>query len=376
MNEKEIAELRRRLKPEKSSITHIRGCYVNESGEIVSEFDQSLGLMTQEESEHFLSLLRRTLSGTLGKNLMDIPFTTRQVAEGAEHKLLMDLRASALQDEEAVQTFFRLVRESLTLEGNYLILLVCDAYDVPYRAQDGEEQENASEEIYRYLLCSICPMKMTKPALSYYIRENEFHTRKIDWLVSPPQIGFLFPAFDERSTNIYNSLYYSRDAADIHSELVEALFRTEPPMPAATQKETFQSLLSQSLEEECSLEVVDSVQQHLLGMMELHKESHETEPLVISKGTVRQVLNACGVSPEHAEAFEATYDDEFGAETDLSPRNLVDTRRMELRTADVTIQVNADRSDLVQTRMIDGAKYIMIRVEDSLEVNGVPVQIS
>ena len=126
MNEKEIAELRRRFKPEKSNITHIRGCYVNESGEMVSQFDQSIGLMTQDESEHFLSILKRALSGTLGKNLMDIVFSTKQVIQGEEHKLLMALRNSALQDEEAVQAFFQRVRQSLTLEGNYLILLAHD----------------------------------------------------------------------------------------------------------------------------------------------------------------------------------------------------------------------------------------------------------
>ena len=147
MNEKEVGELRRRLRPEKNSITHIRGCYVNEMGESVAQFDQSLALMTQEETETLLALLRRTLSGTLGKNLLDLSFETRQVVEGEEHRRLMRLRDTALKDEEAVEEFFQLVRQSLTLEGNYLILLVYDRYDVPYRAKDGERQEDAAAEV-------------------------------------------------------------------------------------------------------------------------------------------------------------------------------------------------------------------------------------
>ena len=236
MNEKEVGELRRRLRPEKNSITHIRGCYVNEMGESVAQFDQSLALMTQEETETLLALLRRTLSGTLGKNLLDLSFETRQVVEGEEHRRLMRLRDTALKDEEAVEEFFQLVRQSLTLEGNYLILLVYDRYDVPYRAKDGERQEDAAAEVYSYLLCSICPVKQTKPALSYHVRENEFHNRRADWLVSPPELGFLFPAFDDRSTNLYNALYYTRDSGENHPELVEAVFRREAPMPAAAQK--------------------------------------------------------------------------------------------------------------------------------------------
>ena len=179
MNEKEVGELRRRLRPEKNSITHIRGCYVNEMGESVAQFDQSLALMTQEETETLLALLRRTLSGTLGKNLLDLSFETRQGGEGEEHRRLMRLRDTALKDEEAVEEFFQLVRQSPTLEGNYLILLVYDRYDVPYRAKDGERQEDAAAEVYSYLLCSICPVKQTKPALSYHVRENEFHNRPL-----------------------------------------------------------------------------------------------------------------------------------------------------------------------------------------------------
>ena len=247
MNEKEISEIRRRFRPDRSGISHIRGCYVNENREIVSQFDQSLGLMSQEESEKLLAILRRTLSGTLGKNLADITFSTQQVVDSEEHRLLMALRGSSLADEEAVQALFQRVISSLTLEGNYLILLAHDTYDVPYRAKDGERMDDASDQVFSYILCSICPVKLTKPALSYFVYENAFHDLKADWVVSPPEAGFLFPAFDERTTNLYNALYYSRDIGENHPELIDALFRTPPPMPAAVQKETFESLLGETL---------------------------------------------------------------------------------------------------------------------------------
>ena len=131
MNEKEVGELRRRFRPEQNGITHIRGCYVNENREIVSQFNQPLGLMNQEESEMILGIIRRTLSGTLGKNLMDIEFATQQVVDGEEHKLLMTLKNSSLGDEEAVQAFFRRVIDSVDVEGNYIVILARDSYDVP-----------------------------------------------------------------------------------------------------------------------------------------------------------------------------------------------------------------------------------------------------
>nr|WP_317324149.1 DUF4317 domain-containing protein [uncultured Flavonifractor sp.] len=375
MNEKEVGELRRRFKADKCAITHVRGCYVNEKREIVSQFDQSLALMGEEESDKLLSILRRTLSGGIDRNLIDVSFATSQVAEGEEHKLLMALRDSALQDEEAVQAFFQKAIGSLDLEGSYLILLAHDRYDVPYRAKDGETQKDASQEVYSYILCSVCPVKQTKPALSFYVRENRFYNRQVDWLVSPPEVGFLFPAFDDRSTNLYDALYYNRDVGENHPDFAQAVFSSPIPMPAETQKATFQAILGETLEEECSYEVVQAVHDQLRELVEEHKENKEEEPLMVSKGAVKCVLLSCGVSESHVSAFDSRYDDSFGADTRLSPRNLVDARQVQLSMPDVTIKVSPAYSALVETRTIDGKKYVLIPAEGEVEVNGVPIHI-
>lgn len=376
MNEKEVSEIRRRFKPDKSNIASVRGCYVNEKGEIVAEFNQSLQLIPEEEAERFLAILKRTLSGTLNKNLFDIAFSTKQVIQSDEHQLLMELRDSQLKNEEAVQALFQRVIQSVTLEGNYLILLAYDSYDIPYRSSDDLRQDDASSEVFSYITCSVCPVKMTKPALSYYIYENEFHSRAADWLVSPPELGFMFPAFDDRSTNIYGALYYTKDIADNHAEFADALFSSPLPMPAAEQKETFQSILTSALADECDYETVQSVNQSLQEMIEEHKASKEPVPLTLSRGAVRQVLSSNGVSGEHVAAFEAQYDERFGADSSLSPHNLIDTRKMEVTTPDVTIRVSTERSDLVETRVINGTKYILIRADEGVELNGVPIHIS
>jgi len=376
MNEKEVAEIRRRFRQDKSNITHIRGCFVNEKREIVSEFDQSLALMSQEESEKFLAIIKRTLSGTLGKNLIDIAFATQQVVDGEEHKLLMGLRDSSLKDETSVQAFFQRVIQAINLEGNYLILLSHYTYDVPYRSKDGGKQDDASSEVFSYILCSICPIKPTQPALSYYVVENEFHDRKTDWIISAPELGFMFPAFDDRSANIYNTLYYTRDTKESHAEFIDAVFKTDIPMPAAAQKEIFQSMLGDTLANDCSYEVMQSVHEKLCGMIEEHKASKEVDPLAISKSTVKSVLKSCGVSDSNVSSFDEKFDAEFGADVKISPQNIIDTKKFEVRAPDVTINVNPECSDLLETRMINGSKYILIRVDAGVEVNGVNIHIS
>lgn len=374
MNEKEVGEIRRRIRPDKNSIPCVLGCCVNEKGEIVSQFRQSLAIMQEDELEKLLTLLRKTLSGGIGKNLMDLSFSTQQVADSDEHRLLMALRESALEDPEVVTAFFEKTAASLTMEGNYLILLARDVYDVPYRAKDGERLEDASEEVFPYLLCGICPVKTTKPALGYYLSDNEFRTCDIDWLVAPPEAGFLFPAFDDRSSNIYNALYYSRNTGEIHPELIEGLFNVEPPMPAAVQKETFQEILSETLSEECSYDVIQGVDEQLREMVAEHKANHVEEPLQVSRQAVVGILEDCGVSEERVEAFDGRYREVFGEEEGLSPRNLVDSTRVTLTTPGISVQVKPECSRLVETKYIDGAKYILIRVEEGVEVNGIPVK--
>ena len=218
-------------------------------------------------------------------------------------------------------------------------------------------------------------MKQTKPALSYQIRENEFHNRRADWLVSPPEAGFLFPAFDDRSTNLYSALYYTRDSAENHPELIEAVFRQNAPMPADTQKETFHTLLSDTLGDDCSCQVVQAVHDQLCELVEEHKERKEAEPLTLSRGAVKSVLKSCGLSEAAVEEFGLRYDDTFGEDAALNAQNLVE-RKLEISTPDVSIKVSPERSDLVTTRIIDGVKYILVRADEGVEVNGVPVHIT
>lgn len=375
MNEKEISELRRRFRADKSNIARVCGCCVNEKREIISRFDQSLALMGQEDAGRVLGLLRKSLSGTLDRNLVDIPFETSQVAGGEEHGLLMTLRSSQLRDEQALDTFFQRAAQSLELEGNYLILLAFDAYDVPYRSRDGLKQEDASEEVFSYIVCSVCPVKLTRETLGFSADENRLCTLAADWAVAAPETGFLFPAFDGRSTNLYNALLYTKDTARSQEGFVKAVFGTPASMPAQEQMETFHTILADTLSDACSYEVVHAVHDQLRGLMEEHKAAHVEEPLTVTGQSVGQVLSACGVEPQQVEAFERQCDAAYGTGADLSPRNLVDPKQLELRTPDVTIRVSPDRGDLVETRIINGARYILIRAEEGVEVNGVQVRI-
>lgn len=376
MNDKEIGEIRRHLRRDRSNITKIYGCFVNDNREIITEFSQSTGMMPENEGDKYFALFKRVLSGSVGKNLIDLSFKTAQVAQGApEHKLLMDLRECKLSDDELLHGFFQKIIDTVTLEGNYLILIGCDSYDVPFKGKDDISDADKSEEVYTYLICAICPVKQTKANLHYVPEEKLFHDGAMNQPVSAPVLGFLFPAFDNRSTNIYNALYYTHDIKVSQDALIEALFNTPVPMPAAEQKKCFEALLTTALGEDCNLDVVQTVHDQLCERIELHKEAKVAEPLLIAKADVKETLASCGVSEEHLAKWSVDYDETFGFEADLHPKNIIDTKRFEVKTPDVSIKVDPTRSDLIETRTIGGVKYIMICADENIEVNGVSIHI-
>lgn len=375
MNEKEIGELRRRMRRDRSNMSAVCGCYVNAQNEIITKFRQSLGMMPENEAEKYFAYLKRTLSGTIGKNLIDIIFKTSQVASSEEHKLLMDLRETRLKEEQLLDTLYRKIIDNVKMDDNYLILIGCETYDVPFKSKDDSFQKDNSDESFTYLVCSICPVKQTKPTLHYVAEEKAFHDGAINHLVSAPVLGFLFPAFDNRSTNIYNALYYTKNTKENNEELVAALFNTPVPKPAAVQKESFEALLTTSLGDECSMEVVQEVHNQLCQRIQMHKEAKVADPLLIDKEDVKQVLKECGVSENHVAKFSVDYDETFGFEADLHPKNIIDNKRFEIRTPDVSIKVAPDRADLIETRVIGGVKYILICADENVEVNGVNIHI-
>ena len=375
MNEREIGEIRRRVRRDRTNMTSIYGCYVNAQKEIVSSFRQSVGMMSENEAEKYFSVMKRSLSGGIGKNLIDINFSTAQVADSPEHKLLMELRKTALQDDELRMQLYQKIIESVSFDEGYLILVGCDSYDVPFKSKDGQTQNDASSEVYTYLLCAVCPVKQTKPGLRYLAEEKTFHDSGIAQIVAAPELGFLFPAFDDRRANIYNALLYTHSTKNSAQNFVDALFRVEAPKPAAEQKKSFEALLTTSLSEECSYDVVQTVHDQVRQSIELHKESKEPQPLLVTKKQLETALKSGGASEASLAKFSVEYDSVFGFEAQLHPKNIIDNKHFEIKTPDVSIKVNPERSDLIETRVIGGVKFILICADENVEVNGVNINI-
>ena len=375
MTEKEIAEIRKRLKHDKNNITKICGCYVSADKEIKNEFTQTVGLIPLETNEMLFNILKKTLSGRIGRNLHDIAFKTEQVGTSDEHKLLMTLRDSELSNEEAVRELYDKIINSYPTDEGYLILLVCDKYDLPNISKNDESFDDDSTEVFRYIVCSVCPIKLTKTQLGFSNGENNFTNIGADNSICAPEIGFMFPSFDDRSTNIYNALYYTKSASENYQTVTDSLFNTEVFMPAVEQKETFQSLIAETAGDECDYDLMQNVHGQITEMIAEHKNMNQQEELSVGKTEIKNILTKCGVSQENISKFDENYDNSFGEKSSFNPQNIIDENNFEVKTPDVTIKVKPDKSYLVDTKVIDGVKYVVVRAEEGVEVNGVKINI-
>ena len=372
MNKKEVLEIRKQFTPANCAITRIAGCYVDHEKNKKMESKSAFLSLPEEEAFKYFDIFKKTLSGTMGKNMLNMEFPIDQEMPGGTQEFLMKLKASKLEDDMLLEEFYDKVIATYEYAENYYIILIHAMYDVPGRSSDNMEMFDASDEVYEYLVCSICPVSLSKAGLSYNAESNCIQDRIRDWVVDMPDKGFLFPAFNDRSTDIHGVLYYTKKSEDLQPELIEQLLGARMPMSANTQKETFQMLIEDTLGEDGDYETIRNIHDTLNDMIEEHKE--EPEPLQLDKTDVRKVFEKSGVSSEKMECFDQNYEETAGEKTSLLATNITETKKFQIETPDIVIKVNPERADLIETRVIDGRQCLVIAVDDHIEVNGVNVR--
>ena len=367
MNKKDLATLRRRFSPEKNDISVIRGCFVNEKREIVSTFSKSPLSLPESEAEHYLSAFKKTLGGAPGHNQFTIP------VQDEAGSLLRQLQTSELKDEAAVDQLFNTIREKMEFEGSYLILVMHDAYSVPYRkADEHTDRPDFSDKVFNYIMVSICPVKLTKPLLTFFSDDRDFHTVEPDLAVGGPALGFMYPVFSDGGADINAALYYTKDASDIHADFIDGMFHTAAPDSASDRRQAFYGVLADTLEDGVTFDVVQTLHENIVQQLTDRKKA--AAPLEVSRKEIAAMLGTCDVPEKELAAFDNEYLEQFGA-VGMQAATIAEPKKFELTTENVTIQVDPTRTDLVETRRIDGKRYILIAVEGEAAVNGVEINI-
>ena len=371
MDKKAIAEIRKLMTMNNCRIDKIRGCYVDENREIVTELRETFLALEESTVEKYCEIFRQTLGGKPGRNLFNLEFPLAEEEAGGKQDLLYRLQKSGLEDSTLVRAFFDRVIETAQFPDKYLILLAHGIYDIPGRTSDGIDMDDASDYVYDFILCSICPVILLKEGLCYDSEKMCFLDRRSDWAVQRPDAGFLFPAFNDRGSDIHQLLYFVRRPDEMHPELSDDLLGCPMPLPEEDQRGVFKNVVEATLGRDCDFENVKNIHEAIGQLIEQEKDSGE--PPQIEKFQLRRILYENGAADDALETFDAAFDDAVGEGGALMAENAADTKKLEIKTPSLRITVKAEMADMIKTRFIDGIEYLTIPVADDIEVNGIRI---
>lgn len=372
MTRKELNEIKSQYTLEDCGILRLCGCYVDGERNKITQFNENFLNLPEEEKHKYFDIFKKTLSGTPGKNLVDMKFNVDAYADEGARTFLMNLRDSGLKDDRLLNEFYDRIINNYSYVGNYLILLINQVYDIPAVTTDNIEMDDASDEVYSYILCSICHVNLSKPGLGYDEEDNNFHDKKQNHMVDVPDVGFLFPAFNKRSADEDMTLFYTKDVSEFEDGLIDCLLDCAVPLPAKQQKETFTSLVNEALGEEADLEIVKNIHENLEQIIE-EKKQESPASVMLDKTEMKDLLEKSGVKEEKLENFEEHFEMAAGEHGKLVASNVSSGKKFEVKTPDVVIKINSDKTDIVSTQVIDGRQCLVIQIDERLEVNGISV---
>ncbi len=329
MNNKDILELKKRFKKQECTFTKVSGCYVNSEKETLLKFQETFLNLPDEELFKYLEIAKKSLSGKIGNNLLPLNFPLDENHANEKQQLLMMLAKSGLKEEAILSHFYESIIDTYECSENYLILVFHDVYDVMTKTSDNRKLDE-SEEVYEYIICAICPVSLSKAGLGYFNDENKIKSRIRDWVVGVPTIGFTYPGFIDRGSDVDTLMYYTKNTKEPHSEIMENALGCFPKQTATNQLETFETIVKStvSTNDDISDKVFADIQDNLNTMIEEHNETYEDtdqEPITLSKEKVKTLLMDSGVSEEITIKIESSYEEQFGEEPPLA-ENLVDTK--------------------------------------------------
>lgn len=371
MNKREVTEIKKLFTPKDCSITRICGCYVDGEKNKKTEYKEAFLSLPEEEMFKYFEILRQSLTGPVGKYLLNLEFPMEAEKEGGQQDFLLRLRDSRLKDNDLLEEFYDRIIESYDHTGNYLILVIHDCYDVPGIAKDGTKIHDASEEVYDYILACICPVDLSKPGLNYNATQNAFQNRVRDWVVGAPETSFIFPAFNQRSADVHSTLYYSKDTENLHDNFVHSVLGCPVPLSVKDQNKAFQAFISALLGCECSFNSMKKIYDSLTELAEEHQ--NDPEVFAIDKNVMQSILISSEISEELMEEFDTVFDTTIGSGTSLLLPNILRSGQFEIKSELFELKMEGEyAAERVEEKIIDGKRYLVIDPSGTnVEVNGI-----
>ena len=376
MNKKEVLEIKKQLTPVNCNITRIATCYV--TGDKIMALQQTMAFLSLPEAEAFkyFDLFRKFLSGAIGKNLFNIPFATSD-GGSEEWQEMEGLRKSRLTDDELLESFYTRVIEAYETTDNYLIILIHGMYDIPGRTSDEMDIEDSSEDVYEYIHCLICPVKLSAPGLSYDSVENRVQDRIRDLTVDMPSDGFLYPAFNDRTTDVNELLYYSKNAERRQCSFEQMLTGNERPLSSKEEAGMFKSAVQTAYGFRMGSIPFAQLQEMYEKLVEIETDYKDSpDDAKLNAEDISGIMRKCGVDEKTAEQVRMQIQEEIGSKGILHPSGIMDMKKFTIETPDMTIKCAQEYVSSVRIEMSGGRPCVVLPLSSgTVEVNGIETRL-
>lgn len=396
MKRKDITEIKKRFTKDKCTFTKISTCLVNSDKKVLLSTKESFLNLEDDDFFRYLEIAKKALSGTIGNNLLELNFKVDGSLENEKQMSLIKLKKSKLNDDDLLEEFYQSIIDNYVYDENYLILVFHDVYDIIKKTTDNMKLDE-SEEVYEYIICAICPVSLSDPDLKYYEEDQKIMSRKRDWVVGPPSLGFTFPAFIDRGPDVNSVIYYTKNAKNPHVEIMEETLACIPKQTTSIQRLNFKDLISSTIdiEDEKDQEKYMVIHENLNSLVEEHNEIHkddpDAEPIPLTKKDMQNILLESGIEEEATNLIDRSFDEVFEDQAPIAEK-LIDKNMVELSSIkreekqlrkkvldlenelneidqlktqyDIILQINPEKVPHVKTKLVDGQKSIVIPLED------------
>lgn len=371
MNKKDISEVKKLLAKKTCRIDKISGCMVDGDGKCSDVIGEHLRRMDEDESDLYLGLVRKALSGKIGKNLYNTEFPLSEEKDGGKQHALHAFLDDQLDTDDKIRKFCQNIADNIHMDSAYAILIAKGVYDVPAKAKDGAVLEDASEDVYLFEITCICPVKVGKKMLVFNEASKNLASSGTVLSIEAPVAGFLYPAFDNRQTNIHAALYYVKKETERHQDLSDLIFGADLMTAESDQKELLAAVVEKTLGRDCDFDQVRSIND---AVNQASKEMSDTdEPAEIGKNDLKRILRDSGVPEDKLNKFDAVYDEVVGEKSSFGAENINAGSTVKMESSSVKISMKNEMANMLETKVIGGREFLLIPIQDDITFNGVQI---
>lgn len=372
MNKKEISEVKKQfsITNNNSSFNRIVTAYITEDHEIGFMDARHFMALSEIEQLIWLDTFKKSLGGSIGKNLLEFSFPVVNGTEGPCQNLLYEVNLDGLSNNDKTKEFIQHIADGFDYAGEYFIVALSVSYSIPVKGKNTDEDGEDSDELYNFVITAICPIN--KVGYNMCLNMDKTNCEKCDdtkMEVGKPMHGILFPTFNDRSSDVHSVMYFTAKPKDMSHSIIEKVLGCGTKLAANEQKDKFNNMLSRVLDADSTFNVTSAIHQELNEIIGNH--CMESEPVELNQDEIKKILERSGVDKSNLEEFENIYDEEIGDGISLTAVNITNESAMKVSSPDIKINVKPKASEKVKAQLVDGKRCIVIALDETVEVNGV-----